>query len=105
MPRILVHKYDESRLKEIYWACEEAYEAGYNECREVMEEIARNAIMLRKKLEVETLKSQCDKIAQLGEMLKMAYYQKIGTDTPHGLDCCDDYKDWLKSLQIPNGGA
>lgn len=42
------------------------------------------------------------------EMLKMAYCRTIGADTPHGLDCCDDYLDWLKSL-VPNvklsGGA
>lgn len=43
------------------------------------------------------------KDAKLGDMLKMAYCQKVGSDTPHGLDCCDDYIDWLKSLQMPNG--
>ena len=55
---------------------------------------------LRKELsdalrEIERLK------AQLGDLLKMAYFQKVGSDTPHGLDCCDDYIDWLKSLQMP----
>jgi len=55
---------------------------------------------LRKELsdalrEIERLK------AQLGDLLKMAYCQKVGSDTPHGLDCCDDYIDWLKSLQMP----
>lgn len=50
-----------------------------------------------RRLCAEALESQCDEIAQLGERLKMAYCQKVGSDTPHGLDCCDDYMDWLKS--------
>ena len=42
-----------------------------------------------------------DEIERLSLMLQMAYCQKVGTDTPHGLDCCDDYRDWLATL-TPN---
>ena len=30
--------------------------------------------------------------------LEMAYCQKIGSDTPNGLSCCDNYRDWLTGL-------
>lgn len=32
--------------------------------------------------------------------LKLAYSKIIGTDTPHGLDSCDNYRDWLTSLGL-----
>jgi len=40
-------------------------------------------------------------IERLQMMLKMAYCRNIGSDSPHGLDSCDDYRDWLKML-TPN---
>lgn len=55
-----------------------------------------------RRLCVEALEAQHDEICQLGEMLKTAYCQRIGADDPTGLDCCDDYLDWLKTLQTPN---
>jgi len=39
---------------------------------------------------------------QAGEVaidkLKWAYCELIGSDSIDGLDCCDNYKDWLASL-------
>ena len=39
-----------------------------------------------------------DEIERLELALEMAYCQIVGADSPHGLSCCDDYKDWLKTL-------
>ena len=39
--------------------------------------------------------------AENESLLEMAYCQKIGTDTAHGLSSCDNFKDWLAALQ-PN---
>lgn len=57
-----------------------------------------------RRLCAEVIESQVDEIEQLGMMLKMAYCQKIGADMPHGLDCCDDYQDWMKTLQSNDHG-
>ena len=32
------------------------------------------------------------------ELLKTIYCLKEGTDTAHGLDSCDNYKQWLKDI-------
>ena len=55
-----------------------------------------------RRLCAEALDSQADEIEQLKLMLQMAYCHKVGADTPHGLECCDDYLYWLKLLQPPN---
>ena len=34
-------------------------------------------------------------IGTLEERLKIAYCKEIGSDSITGLDCCDDYRDWL----------
>ena len=39
-----------------------------------------------------------NRVRRLELMLQMAYCQRIGTDTPHGLECCDNYRDWLTAL-------
>lgn len=67
--------------------------------------------LTKKELEVRNAEEMCKKandifalqrdIERLRLMLQMAYCQKIGSDAPHGLDCCDDYRDWLKTL-TPN---
>ncbi len=33
-----------------------------------------------------------------GDDLKLAYCKIIGADSIIGLDCCDDYKDWVAGL-------
>jgi len=38
------------------------------------------------------------KAISLEEKLKWAYCKEKGADSIVGLDCCDDYKDWLASL-------
>ena len=35
---------------------------------------------------------------RLRAMLEMAYCQKTGADSPHGLASCDNFKDWLTTL-------
>jgi len=35
---------------------------------------------------------------RLQSMLEMAYCQKTGADSPHGLASCDNFKDWLTTL-------
>ena len=47
-----------------------------------------------RRLCVEALEAQAEK-------LKVAYCRHIGADDPTGLDCCDDYRDWLAGL-APN---
>ena len=37
-------------------------------------------------------------IERLQSMLEMAYCQKTGADSPHGLASCDNFKDWLTTL-------
>ena len=35
---------------------------------------------------------------RLQEKLKMAYCKAAGADTTHGLECCDNYREWVASL-------
>ena len=55
------------------------------------------------------IKKMQEEIDRLKLMLQMAYCQKTGADTPDGLDCCDDYRDWLATLtpnaKLTGGGA
>ena len=46
--------------------------------------------------EVDRLRAENDRLVGL---LEVAYGQKIGTDTTHGLSSCDNFKDWLAALQ------
>lgn len=48
-----------------------------------------------------TLNEAANEIERLRLMLQISYCQKTGADTPHGLDRCDNYLDWLKTL-TPN---
>jgi hypothetical protein len=41
-------------------------------------------------------------IMRLDFLLQMAYCQKVGTDTPQGLSCCDDFRDWIAGLEKIN---
>lgn len=41
-----------------------------------------------------------DRIEELQDKLKWAYCKEIGADSIIGLDCCDDYRDWLKILDV-----
>jgi hypothetical protein len=34
------------------------------------------------------------------DALEIAYCQITGSDTPHGLASCDDFKDWLKTVGV-----
>ena len=38
---------------------------------------------------------------RLHAKLKMAYCKAVGSNTTHGLDCCDNYREWIASLS-PN---
>lgn len=38
------------------------------------------------------------KAVELEKKLKLAYCKEMGADSIVGLDCCDDYKDWVASL-------
>jgi len=37
-------------------------------------------------------------IVRMDEKLKWAYCKEIGSDSIIGLDCCDNYKDWVARL-------
>ena len=37
-------------------------------------------------------------IENLETILKYAYCEKIGADSIVGLDCCDNYRDWVNHL-------
>ena len=41
------------------------------------------------------LKEQAARIDALEDLLKHAYCGVVGSDSIIGLDCCDDYRDWL----------
>ena len=47
------------------------------------------------------LNNVMEKLAEnekLNDRLKWAYCKEIGADSITGLDCCDDYKQWLKTI-------
>jgi hypothetical protein len=44
------------------------------------------------------LKAAHSAIIELEDKLKWAYCKEKGADSILGLDICDDYRDWLKSL-------
>ena len=44
------------------------------------------------------LKSDVEALEQEVELLKWAYCEAVGADSIVGLDCCDNYKDWLIGL-------
>jgi hypothetical protein len=44
------------------------------------------------------LKFAYETIVNLENKLKWAYCTEKGADSIVGLDSCDDYRDWLKSL-------
>ena len=48
-----------------------------------------------------SMRAAAEKLTAYDNALKIAYCQKIGSDSTHGLDCCDDYRDWLATL-TPN---
>ena len=37
---------------------------------------------------------------QFDDVMKWAYCQMIGADSINGLDCCDDFNDWLAALGV-----
>ena len=46
------------------------------------------------------LEGYAERAKQLEDALEIAYCQMTGSDTPHGLASCDDFKDWLKSVGV-----
>lgn len=41
----------------------------------------------------------------LQDKLKWAYCEKVGSDSIVGLDSCDNYKDWLLTLNLAGEGV
>lgn len=46
----------------------------------------------------EFVENQAVTIESLQDKLKRAYCREKGADSIIGLDCCSDYRDWLKGL-------
>ena len=51
-----------------------------------------------KQLEAELARVNGEAKEQEVELLKWAYCEAVGADSIVGLDCCDNYKDWLIGL-------
>ncbi len=54
--------------------------------------------MGRQKTLAELCESKDVIISELEDKLKLAYCHEVGADSITGLDCCDDYRDWVAAL-------
>ena len=43
-------------------------------------------------------------LEQENELLKWAYCREIGSDSITGLDCCDNFRDWVSRLALQKEG-